>query len=290
MSDASHVVCWGEVLWDLYPDARRLGGAPANVAVHLGTIGREVTLVSRVGDDELGAEAIAALADRRVDTSLVQVDPRRATGIVGVTLHEGNARYRLEPGRAWEHIDMDAAVARRLGSARAFCFGTLSQRTPHGRDSFARALDALPSSCLRVLDPNLRPGHIDVELLRWSLARADVVKINDDEARVIEDSFGAADAVTWLRDQLGVTWVALTRGARGSRISRGAQVDDHPGMPTSGGDSVGAGDAFTAVLTEMILREAPLAVINEAANRYASFVASKRGATPVVPAAFVPPR
>ena len=280
---AHTATCWGEILWDMFPDGRKLGGAPSNVAVHLAALRQPVHLVSRVGTDDLGHEARETLRQRNVDTTLVQLDPQRPTGIVGVTLHDGHARYSLEPDRAWEHIHCPPETARHLANADLLCFGTLSQRSPRGRESLAAALAAVPPSCIRLVDPNLRPRHIDFDLLLWSLQHADAVKINDDEARIIEGHFGVKDATTWLHHDLGVRWVALTRGARGSRLSTTDHHHDHPGFPVSGGDSVGAGDSFTAVFGHALLENTPLPAMNTAANQYAAFVASKRGATPTVP-------
>jgi fructokinase len=278
------VICWGEVLWDLFPDGRRLGGAPANVAYHLAALGARVALVTRVGDDEPGREAVAALAAAGVDTSLVQVDRARPTGRVEIEVHEGEPRYRLTPGCAWEHIEVSEAGRDALSRAAAFCFGTLSQRVR--QDQLERALSCLPATSTTVCDPNLRPGHTDLAIASAALAAARVVKINDMEAEALarNQARRADDAVAWLQDELGVELIALTRGARGSVLIRGAERVEHPGFAAApGGDNVGAGDAFTAVLIRLLALDRPLAWINQAANRYASFVASRRGATPAIP-------
>jgi fructokinase len=278
------VICWGEVLWDLFPDRRRLGGAPANVAYHLAALGARVSLVSRVGDDEPGRDAVAALAAAGVDTSLMQIDAARPTGRVEIEVHEGEPRYRLTPGCAWEHIEVSEAVRDALSRTGAFCFGTLSQRVR--QDQLERALSCLPATCTTVCDPNLRPGRLDLAIVRAALAAARVVKINEHEAAAMarNQAGRAGDAVAWLEHELGVDLIALTRGPRGSVLIRGAERVEHPGFAAEpGGDNVGAGDAFTAVLIRLLGLGRPLAWINQAANRYASFVASRRGATPAIP-------
>lgn len=276
------VVCWGEVLWDMFPDGRLLGGAPANVAYHLAVLGSSVALATRVGDDELGAEAVAAMRAAGVDTSLVQVDAERPTGRVEVEVVDGEPSYRLSPGCAWERIEVTGPVERALARARAFCFGTLSQRL--SRAELERALSLLPAGCVKVCDPNLRPGHIEIELILAAVAAADVVKFNHLEADILARHVGVDDAVAWMQSELGVALVALTRGARGSSLIGLSARSDHPGFPAApGGDNVGAGDAFTAALVHFSGLGCDLAQSNRAANRYAAHVASCRGATPAVP-------
>ncbi|MCG8421818.1 MAG: PfkB family carbohydrate kinase [Proteobacteria bacterium] len=277
------IVCWGEILWDLYPDTERLGGSPANVAFHLAAMGEPVVLLSRVGDDDLGGRAIDALAARGVDTSRVQVDPVRPTGRVEVAIHDGEARYRLTPGCAWERIAADRSARAILAQADAFCYGTLSQRV--SSEQFERALAVLPERCIKVCDPNLRPKHVDTDAVRAALAAADVVKVNHVEAAIMADRFGVDDVVSWMLDELAVGVVALTRGPGGSVWIDRTGRWEHLGFPAGpGGDNVGAGDAFTAVLTAFLLRGAAPDEVNRAANRYGAFVASRRGATPDPPA------
>jgi fructokinase len=286
---AARVVCWGEVLWDLFPDAERLGGAPANVAYHLAVIGRPVALVSRVGDDEPGRRAAAELAAAGVDVSAVQLDAGRPTGAVGVSIEGGEARYALRAGCAWEHIEIDASAAAMVSSAGAVCFGTLSQRMPGGRRALEQALAARPKGCPRVCDLNLRPGEQDRELVAWALENADLIKLNEREERQLEAMFGVSDVVGWLLGDPGRQQVALTRGAGGcSLFTAAGERIDQPGFPAvPGGDTVGCGDAFTAVWVDRVLSGAALPRAIESACRYAAFVASRLGATPAVPRAVV---
>ena len=297
-----HAVCWGEILWDLYFDLEpndsalrclpshsvaHLGGAPANVAYHLAAIGAPVALISRVGDDELGREAIAALGARGVDTTGIQIDRERPTGRVEVRIADGEARYRLTPGCAWERIAAGEGARATLAGARAFCFGTLSQRLDTSQ--LERAMAALPGDCIKVCDINLRPNFVDLPALRLALHHADVVKLNDREADIVASRFEVSDPVAWLLEDMGVRLVALTRGPRGSALIERNGTWDHPGFaaqPESpgGADNVGAGDAYTAVLIALLIGGCPLDVIARSANRYGAFVASHRGATPDPPA------
>jgi fructokinase len=288
MAGKELVVCWGEILWDMFPDGIKLGGAPANVAYHLAAVGADVAMVSRVGRDTLGDNAIKALDEDGVDTAAVQRDPERPTGVVVIDVVDGDPNYTLTEGAAWERIVLDSEARRLVSTASALCFGTLSQRTKHGREQLERALAEAPPNCVRVCDPNLRAAHIDDDLLEASLRAADVVKINDKELRLVEQRFARKNPVAWLVHELGCKLVAITRGPRGCRLVTGNDEAEHAGFSAkSGGDNVGAGDAFTAVLIRLYLRGAPLATIAEAANRYGSYVASQRGATPNVPAKIV---
>ena len=282
-------VSWGEVLWDLFPDAERLGGAPANVAYHLAALGREVALVSRVGDDPAGRRATAALAAAGVEVSAVQTDRVRPTGAVEVALEGGEARYRLRAGCAWEHIEFDGAAAAAVAGAHAICFGTLSQRQAAARGALEAALAARGAGCLAVCDLNLRPGEQDRELVRWALGAAELIKLNEREEAQLAALFGVRDVVDWLLGDLAMRQVALTRGPAGCTIfTTAGQRFDQAGFPTTPGcDTVGCGDAFSAVWIDRLLAGAPLAPALEAACRYASFVAGQPGATPPIPPALV---
>jgi len=162
------VVIWGEVLWDRFiespADGDQLGGAPANVAWHLGQAGGWAQLVTRVGDDEDGRRAIARLAEV-IDPSLVQIDPTRATGEVTVYVENGEPRYRLHPDRAWEHIACTPEVSAAIAEAGVFVFGTLSQRRPEGLAAWRTAVTAA-ARCLRVCDLNLRPTDQNAPAIR----------------------------------------------------------------------------------------------------------------------------
>jgi fructokinase len=277
------VIVWGEVLWDRFPSGDQLGGAPANVAWHLGMAGGWARLVSRVGDDDDGRRAIARLAEH-VDTALVQVDPERATGEVTVRLEGGEPRYTLHPGRAWERIECTAAVREALGEASVFIYGTLAQRTPEGLAGWREAARAAAASCLRVCDLNLRPTDEGADAIREAIEAADVVKINDRELAALRDRFGWPDPVAALRRGRARV-VAVTHGAAGSTLyGDGAHAPiELPGVPAApGGDHVGCGDAYLAILVHGMTLGWDLAASGRAASRWAAAVAGARGATPVL--------
>jgi fructokinase len=275
---APHILVWGELLWDLFPPEQggaQLGGAPANVAYHLAMLGARVSLVSRVGDDERGHEARRRLLARGVDVSLLQIDPERATGEVQISVAAGEPRYRLVPGRAWERIAFSDDVRDALAGAAAIVFGSLSQRADAGFASWRQMIAARPASCLRVCDVNLRPGHLDQRAVGGALAVADVIKINDGEVATVGGDLRAG------RAQL----LAVTHGAAGATLyGRGQTVEIAGCAARPGGDNVGCGDAWLAVLVHGLTRGWPLARTGAIASRWAAEVASHRGATPDFPA------
>ncbi len=272
------MVVWGEVLWDRFPDGDQLGGAPANVAWHLGQVGAWVQLVTRVGDDADGHRALAQL-DELVDVELVQIDPERATGEVRVTLEGGEPTYSLVAGRAWERIECTPAAAYALAEAGIVVFGSLAQRTAEGLAGWRAAMAA--TTALRVCDLNLRPADRQpVTAIEEALAAADILKVNDRELATLARWYGWADPVAALR-QTARRLVVVTHGADGSTLhgEHGA-IEIAPVAAQVGGDNVGCGDAYLAVLVHQLSCGIELAGCGRAASRYAAAVAGVRGATP----------
>lgn len=284
MSIASEqaVVIWGEVLWDRFPEGPELGGAPANFAWHLGMAGGWARLVTRVGDDDDGRRAVARLGEV-CDTSLVQVDPERATGVVEVRIEAGEPRYELVPGRAWEQIACTGEVCEALAEASVLVYGTLAQRTAAGLEGWRAAVAAASRTCLKVCDVNLRRSE-RVELqeeqaVRAALEAADVVKVNDRELASLAERMGWRDPIAALRG--GQRIVAVTHGARGSTLYGAHGAVEIEGAPAAkGGDNVGCGDAFLAILVHGLTLGWDLAASGRAASRWAAAVAEVRGATP----------
>lgn len=276
-------ISWGELLWDLFGDEERLGGCACNVAYHLAVLGQRVGLVSRVGNDRRGRTALERLENVGVDTSLVQVDSEHPTGSVKVDVSSDEPRYTIVERVAWDRIALTDAVTAALGEAGALVFGTLAQRTPLAHTTMQGALALVPRGCLKVCDLNLRRPFSLATVIAASARAADVVKLNQDEARVIGELLGHRDVTRWLFAECGVRLVVETRGADGALLSTPTESLHSPGFPTSGsgGDTVGAGDAFCARLVVGLLRGEPLETLGREANRYAARVASLRGATPL---------
>ena len=277
------VIIWGEVLWDRFPDGDQLGGAPANVAWHLGLAGGWARLVSRVGDDEDGRKAIAQLSTV-CDADLVQIDAERATGEVLVELVGGEPRYSLVQGRAWERIECTADVAAALGEAGVMVYGTMSQHTDTGIAGWRNAIAAAASKCLKVCDVNLRRTTVSSDAeqraVKEAIDAADIIKLNDRELERIGTWFGWQDPIGALRD--GRRVVALTHGKDGSTLYGEKEVVRIAGVQAKpGGDNVGCGDAFVAILVHGMTLGWDLSMSGAAASRWAAAVAGERGATPL---------
>lgn len=291
MSDGP-VILWGEVLWDRLPTGDQLGGAPANVAWHLGMAGAWAVLATRVGNDAWGQRAIDRM-QLFVDTALVQRDNHHLTGEVSVTLIEAEPRYRLIADRAWEHIECDTEVRAALDQAVALVYGTLAQRTPRGYAQWQAAIAAAAPGCIKVCDPNLR-GELtqfsahETVALRQALAHADIIKINDREVGALRQIFTWPDPVAALLDRPRI--VAVTHGAAGSTLHRRnaaglRQVHQiagaRPAHRAANADNIGCGDAYVAILLHGLLEGWSLQASGTVASRWAAQVAGCAGATPV---------
>jgi fructokinase len=291
MNDRPRVVGLGEILWDILPDgARHLGGAPLNAAVHAQALGCTASVVSAVGDDELGREAIKQLTERyQLDASAVVVLPDRPTGAVDVRLQQGQPTYEFRAEVAWDFLEATDAARRVVQTADAIVFGTLAQRSAVSRRPIHDLLAAPPASCLRVFDVNLRPPFYDEVIIRESLARTDVLKLNDDELPIVLAGAGLAAGPDWAGELLNalpqLRMVALTCGARGSTLFTGECRAGHtlPARQVVVKDTVGAGDAFTAALIVGLLSGRSLDSIHDRAVAAAAFVCTQSGATPALP-------
>jgi len=292
------VVGLGELIWDLLPAGRRLGGAPTNfayVARLLGGGADASVVASRVGRDALGSRALERLARAGVSTGYVQTDATHPTGTVGVTLDaRGEASFNVNDNSAWDHLEWSDGWAELAARADAVCFGTLGQRAAPSRAVIARFLGRTRPGALRVFDVNLRHSFFDAAMLAASLGLANVVKLGAEELTRVAEMTGVgtgggerAEAERLAR-VFDLRLVAVTRGARGSLLVTPAEAFEHPGFRVRVADTIGAGDAFAAALVNRLLRRATLAEASEAANRAGAWVATQSGATPEVNPADVP--
>ena len=281
------VVGLGELIWDLFPEGRRLGGAPTNFAYVAGLLGGRSCVASRVGRDELGREAVERLERAGVSTDYIQTDDGHPTGTVGVSVDaRGEALFKVNPNSAWDYLEWSDDWRGLAARADAVCFGTLGQRHPQARATILRFLSQMRPGALRVFDVNLRHSFFDAEMLAASLRLASVVKLSAEELpriRALLRVEALGDEVASARDLVrafGLELVAVTRGARGSLLVTEDETDEHPGLRVRVVDTVGAGDAFAAALVHKRLRGTSLTETNEAANRVGAWVASRAGATP----------
>jgi fructokinase len=281
------VIGLGEVLWDCFPDERRPGGAPANVAFHARQLGLQGIVCSRVGRDEPGDELVRILAERGVTTDHIQQDPQRPTGTVSVRLDEADdPTYEITRDVAWDALAYTPDWQRLFEQCAAVCFGTLAQREVPSRDTIHRALEAA-AGALRVVDVNLRDPWYSAAVLTGSLAQADVVKLNRDEVAEISKVLGLParnpdEFAEILFDRHDVRIVCVTLGKEGAVLYAPGQRAVAGTEPVRTVDAVGAGDAFTAGLTYALLHEWPLAAAGAFANRVGALVATRAGAMPVL--------
>jgi len=279
----SEILCIGEMLWDALPSGLFLGGAPFNVGCHLRAAGLPVSMVSRVGSDHLGEEAVRRAARFGVGTELIQVDAELPTGFVRVTGDEtSEPEYEIVEPVAWDAIATDASLVRRAAAARAIVFGSLAQRNRATRETIQRLCE---SSALKVFDVNLRAPHDDREIVRRSLECADVVKMNEAEMRRLAGWFALGgsdrDVASALSAAFGCATVCITRGRDGAALWREGRWSDHPGFEVEVRDTVGAGDAFLAVLLAGLLSGAPDGALLRHANLIGAYVVTQFGAVPV---------
>ncbi len=284
----------GELLWDLLPEGPRLGGAPANFSVMAGRLGNHVAIVSRIGRDDLGRKAVEILESMPVDTEQLQVDTGHETGRVTVALRDGQPEYTIHEPAAWDFMELSDEWVRLAERADAICFGSLAQRGLESRQTIQTLAAQTQAGCVRVFDVNLRAPFYSSEVVQESLELATVLKMNDAEVpRVLgllglqaedPESPGAlrAGAEKVLAEFPTLEMVAVTRGGAGSLLVKRTEWHEHPGIAVKLADTIGAGDAFTAAMTTYMLRGADLATLNEAGNRWGSWVASQAGAMPVL--------
>lgn len=282
----------GEVLWDVFPDgAAHLGGTVANVAFHANQLGAQGKLVSCVGVDRLGDEAVQFLQAHHLSPEYVFRDTNRPTGTVQMTLGaSGEPSYEIRENVAWDAISWNETLAQLAPTADAVCFGTLAQRSEPSRTTIRRFVEAArsKSGSFCVFDVNLRQHFWDADVFQSSLSLADMVKLNDAELGLLAEMLHHASPADFLRDlRKKVPFVAVTHGARGASLytpGTAAPFFAAPSEPAlAGGDSVGAGDAFTAALIVGFLQKLPPAEILTRAVRMGTFVAGQKGAMPVLP-------
>jgi fructokinase len=281
------VIGLGELLWDMFPEGKQLGGAPANFAYMTSLLGDEGIVASRVGGDALGRAAGRRLERLGLRASHLQLDRAYPTGTVKVSVDpSGQPTFEIAESVAWDFFEWTPEWRSLAERADAVCFGTLAQRCPQSRATIRQFLSAVRPGVTRVFDVNLRQSFYNAETLSESAKLADVMKVNNDElpivAKLLQIPFiyDESRAAHWLRDILGLKLVCITRGPKGSLLVSADEVSEHPGFRVHVADTVGAGDAFTAALVYHYLRHASVSTLNEAANRMGSWVASQIGATP----------
>lgn len=279
----------GEVLWDIFPDGKKMGGAPTNFVWHVSQFGASGCLVSAVGEDELGREIRESLALKGV-SGLVENVPF-PTGTVEVELDgEGIPRYDITENVAWDNIPYSPELEALASEARAVCFGSLAQRSVVSRATIDRFLDAMPhgDDRLVVFDVNLRQGFYDKEIVTGSLDRCNILKINDEELITVSRMLGfpgldLEGLCRRLLEEYNLKVVILTCGVNGSYVFTADEVSFLPTPEVEVADTVGAGDSFTAAFIASLMKGKSIKDAHATAVRASAFVCTQNGATPILP-------
>jgi fructokinase len=284
------IVGIGELLWDIYPDGRKVaGGAPFNFAFHCHQLGHPAVIVSRVGDDDLGRELRAEVRRLGLSDEYIQTDPDHPTGTVRVALDANKVpTYTITENVAWDCIAWDERLEKLAGEAAAVCFGTLARRAIESRVTVKLLLvrcQRADGGAIRICDPNLRPPAPAPEVVRDSIRSCNWLKADRDEMacllRELPTEEGLdSDAVERFRRAHGLACLCVTEGKRGCTVVAEGEKFTEPGVPARVVDTVGAGDAFTAAMVCLHLEGRPLRECARFANHYAARVCEHQGATP----------
>jgi fructokinase len=281
----------GEVLWDILPEKKEFGGAPANFAYHAKALGGDGWVVSCIGDDSLGVEILDRLDGMDINRQFVALDREHPTGTVSVEIDgDGKPTYIIHEGVAWDFIPQMPGLDEAAAKVDAVCFGSLAQRAPVSQETIGRFLAATKPDCLRIFDINLRQHYYDAETVTAGLEAASVLKLNDEELPVVAWMLQMEGDEPQLLDSLlkrfSLKLVALTKGEKGSVLVAADGRSELDAVGTTISDTVGAGDAFTAVVAVGMMRGLDLETINRHASRVAAYVCSQSGATPHMPEEF----
>ena len=276
----------GEILWDLLPGGKQLGGAPSNFAYMANLLGDEGVVASRVGEDALGREVVETLTRLGLVTTHLQFDGSHPTGTVDVRVDSnGQPEFTITECVAWDYLEWRPDWADLAKRADVVCFGSLAQRSDTSRATILQFLRSLSPRCLRVFDVNLRQVFYSAQVIRDSLQCSDIMKVNHNELPTVAQILGVefqreAETARTMLQAGSLKLICITRGDSGSVLVDRSGCSEHNGFRVMVADTVGAGDAFTACMAHCYLRGEGLGAINEAANRFAAWVASRPGATP----------
>lgn len=281
------IVGMGEALWDCLPEGRKLGGAPANFAYHVGQFGWKTVVVSAIGNDALGDEILDRLADVNLEHKIARVP--YPTGTVQVTLSgDGIPSYEICENVAWDNIPWSDELEALAKDAKAVCFGSLAQRSAVSRNTILRFLGTMDPSSERIYDINLRQSFYSLEVIEESLRRATILKLNDEEIEVVQALLQLSGSPEEICRQIierfdSLRMVILTCGAIGSYVFTADETSYVETPKVVVADTVGAGDSFTATFTANILKGKPVKEAHKLAVAVSAFVCTQNGAMPVLP-------
>ncbi len=283
------VVGMGEALWDVLPEGKKIGGAPANFAYHVSQFGLTSCVVSAVGDDALGKEITENFTSKGLNQLIAEVP--YPTGTVQVEIDPaGVPQYEIKENVAWDNIPYTARLEQLAERTKAVCFGSLAQRNVVSRNTINRFFDAMPRTAdsLVVFDVNLRQGFYNKEIICNSMKRCNILKINDEELVTVSRMFGypgidLQDKCWILLGKYNLKMLILTCGINGSYVFTPGNVSFQPTPKVEVADTVGAGDSFTAAFIASILKGKSVQEAHSLAVQTSAYVCTKKGAMPILP-------
>ncbi len=282
------IVGLGEVLWDVLPDGKQLGGAPANFAYHAKALGGQSYVVSSVGNDELGREAFEQLNQIHLNHEFIAVDPQHPTGTATIELDsQGAPDFTIHENVAWDYITFSSGLRELAARTDAVCYGSLAQRSEVSRTTIYSFLESVPPDCLCVFDINLRQSFFSKAIILESLKFTDALKLNEDELLLVSELFSIAgseaEIMSNLLNRFQLKLVALTKGREGSRLISPEGDSYYPSRVVEEVvDTVGAGDAFMAAVVVGLLENLPLETIHNNATSVAAQLCMQKGAIPAL--------
>lgn len=282
-SEKIKAVCFGEVLWDVFPDGERIGGAPLNVASRLAGLGVETEMISKVGADKKGEDLLYYLRSNDVEIGNIEEDKKFPTGVVNVSLSEsGSATYEIAYPAAWDKIELNEEMVKSVSTADLFIFGSLICRDEVSRNSL---FELLPKAKFKVLDFNLRPPHYEDGVLLKLIQQADFIKFNDDElfeiAEMLGSSFNSLEQnLKFVAEKSSAKTICVTKGRHGAVLMKDGGLYYNSGYKIKVKDTVGAGDSFLAALLAHLFKEEDPQEALDFACAVGALVASEEGANP----------
>jgi fructokinase len=290
MNNKPIVIGLGEILWDMLPTGKVLGGAPANFACHVSQLGCSGYAISATGKDVLGREIIDTLNQKKLNYLIEQID--FPTGTVQVTLDDnGIPQYEICENVAWDNIPFFATVEELAKNCSAICFGSLAQRSETSRTTIRKILSLVPATSFKIFDINLRQHFYNKEIIHQSLLNSNILKINDDEVKVIAEMYGLQalteqEICEHLLKTYRLKAVIETKGATGSYVTDGSETSYLETPKVQVADTVGAGDSFTSAFISAILHNKTLSHAHKLAVEVSAYVCTQHGAMPELPNAY----
>jgi fructokinase len=275
-------VCFGEILWDVLPSGSRPGGAPMNVAYHLQRLGLSSALVSRIGKDKWGAELVKILGDFSLPVDYLQTDEQHATGIVNASIKENNeVEYEIVYPVAWDFVRYEKEHTSLIQKASYFIFGSLAARNEISRQTLFQLIEAANT---KIFDVNLRPPHFSRSIIEHLLSKADIVKLNEHEVKLVSGWFSnysdIKDQISSIQHRFNLKTLLVTKGDKGALVKYEDDWFSHNGYKIKVTDTVGSGDAFLAGFLFQLENKKPIDEALSFANALGAFVATQSGACP----------